>query len=399
MNITLSHRTKSLKPSPTMSVSTLAKQMKSEGIDVINFGVGEPDFNTPEYIRQAAKTAIDENFTRYTAAAGIIELRRVIADKLLRDNHLAYQPDEIIVSPGAKYAIINILMAICDPRDEVLIPSPYWVSYPPQVELVDSIPVLIPTDESSSFKITAEQLEDVVRRLSNPKAIILNSPNNPTGSIYSKPELERIAEVCLKHNLIIISDEVYEKLIYDGEIHHSIASVSEDVKALTVVINGVSKAYAMTGWRLGYAAGPASIIKGALRIQEHTVSCVNSITQKAAVKALSADDGSMESMRQEFERRRNYLISELNKIDHISCIMPKGAFYAFPNISYYLKRNHLGICNSVDFCEYLLRKFHIAIVPGAGFGADNYVRFSYANSMENIIEGVKRFVNGLKSLT
>ncbi len=399
MNFQLSHRAKAIKSSPTLTVSTLAKKMKSEGIDVINFGVGEPDFNTPDYIKEAGKKAIDDNFTRYTDSSGIIELRKAIAAKFKKDNNLDYNPEEILVSPGAKASLINILLAVCDLRDEVIIPSPYWVSYTSQVNMVDALPILLETGPANNFKIKARQLEEVILNLSNPKALIINSPNNPTGSVYTRKELQKIAEVCLKYNILIISDEIYEKLIYDGLEHVSIASISKEVKESTIVINGVSKAYAMTGWRLGYAAGLRQIIKSAGRIQSHTTSCVNSMTQKAALVALTENDGSIEKMRKEFEKRRNFLVSEFNKIDNIKCNTPKGAFYAMPNISYYLHYNTKKIKNSIDFCEYLLKENHIAIVPGSAFGADNYVRFSYANSMENIKEGLKRFETGLKSLS
>ncbi|MCK4359865.1 MAG: pyridoxal phosphate-dependent aminotransferase [Candidatus Cloacimonetes bacterium] len=398
MSIKISHRAKAIKPSPTLTVSSLAKKMQADGIDVINFGVGEPDFNTPDYIKEAAKKAIDNNFTKYTASAGILELREAISLKFKRDNNLNYRPEDILVSPGAKASVINILMAVCDPRDEVLIPCPYWVSYTSQVEMVDAIPILLPTNMSSNFKINAKQLEEAILSLSNPKALILNSPNNPTGAVYNKKDLEKIAEVCVKHNILIISDEIYEKIIYDGEQHISIASISNKVCEITVVINGVSKAYAMTGWRLGYAAGPAEIIQRATPIQGHTTSCVNSMTQKAVVTALSEDDGSIEMMRKIFEKRRNFLVKELNKINNVKCSLPKGAFYAFPNISYYL-HNNKNIKNSVELCQYLLKDYQVALVPGSAFGADSCVRFSYANSMENIKEGVKRFAGGLKNLT
>ncbi|MCK5051501.1 MAG: pyridoxal phosphate-dependent aminotransferase [Candidatus Cloacimonetes bacterium] len=395
MAIQISHRAKAIKPSPTLTVSALAKQMKADGIDVINFGVGEPDFNTPDYIKNEAHKAIDENFTRYTASAGIIELREAIAAKLKRDNNLDCNPNDILVSPGAKASIFFLLMTICDPRDEVLIPSPYWVSYTSQVEMVDAFPILLPTRAASNFKISAEQLEEALESLSNPKALILNSPNNPTGSVYNRKELEKIAAVCIKHNIMIISDEIYEKLIYDGKKHFSIASISDEVREHTVLINGVSKAYAMTGWRLGYAAGPADIIKRAARIQGHTTSCVNSITQKAAIVALNECDGSVAEMREEFQKRRNFLVDELNKIPNLKCRLPRGAFYAMPNISYYIHNNKLGIKNCVEMCEYILREYKVAIVPGSAFGADKYVRFSYATSMENIEEGLKRFKKGL----
>jgi len=398
MSILLSHRARAIKPSPTLTVSALAKKMKAEGHDVINFGVGEPDFNTPDYIKDAAKKALDENFTRYTAAAGILELREVIVEKFKKDNGLEYTADQIFVSPGAKASIIHVLLAICDPRDEVLIPSPYWVSYTSQVEMVDGHPILLPTNMSTNFKITARQLDDALNSLSNPKALILNSPNNPTGSVYSEDELLGIAEVCVKHNIFIISDEIYEKLIYDGEEHVSIASLSPEAKELTIVINGVSKAYAMTGWRLGYAAGPTEVIKYASRIQSHTTSNVNSMTQKAAIVALTENDGSIEKMRQQFEKRRNFLVKELNSIPNVRCTLPKGAFYAMPDISYYLQNNNKNISSSADLCTYILKNYFVAIVPGSAFGANNYVRFSYANSMDNIEKGLQRFAEGLKNI-
>ncbi|MDA3814260.1 MAG: pyridoxal phosphate-dependent aminotransferase [Candidatus Cloacimonetes bacterium] len=395
MAIQISHRAKAIKPSPTLTVSNLAKQMKAEGIDVINFGVGEPDFNTPNYIKAAAIKAINDNFTRYTESSGIIELRKAISAKLKRDNGLDCDPNDILVSPGAKASITAILLTICDPRDEILIPSPYWVSYTSLVEMVDAFPILLPTRAASNFKISAEQLDEALKSLSNPKALILNSPNNPTGSIYKRKELEQIAEVCLKYDIMIISDEIYEKLIYDGQEHMSIASISDEVRERTIVINGVSKAYAMTGWRLGYAAGSTEIIKRAARIQSHTTSCVNSITQKAAVVALNECDDSIAKMRDEFQKRRNFLVDELNKIPNVKCRLPRGAFYAMPNIAYYLHNNQLGIKNCVKICEYLLQEYKVAIVPGSAFGADKYVRFSYATSMENIKEGLKRFKKGL----
>ncbi len=379
-----------------MAVSALAKKMAAEGLSIINFGVGEPDFDTPEYIKQAARLAIDENFTRYTVSAGILELRQAIAAKLKRDNGLDYQPADILVTPGGKPAIVDVLMTICDPGDEVLIPAPYWVSYPAQVELCDGKPVILPTDETTDFKITAEQLEKTLARLTKPKVLILNTPNNPTGAVYSHEELLAIGKVCLEYDLLIISDEIYEKLVY-GEIrHYSIAALSDELKASTVVINGVSKAYAMTGWRLGYAAGPAEIIKKATAVQEATVSCVNSITQKAAVAALNADDTTIEVMRNEFGKRRDYLVAELKRIPRLACPVPEGAFYVFPNVSAYYSKN--GIGNSIELCEYLLKDFHVALVPGSAFGRDECVRFSYAASLETIAEGARRFKAGLENL-
>ena len=395
MTIQISKRAWEIKPSPTLTVSALAKQMKSEGVDIINFGVGEPDFNTPEYIKEEAKKAIDENFTRYTNTSGIIELRNAISNKLKRDNDLNCTPDDILVSPGAKASIVFVLMTVCNSLDEVLIPSPYWVSYTSQVEIVGAVPIMLPTNISSNFKITAKQLEKAILSLNRPKVLILNSPNNPTGSVYCKKELEEIAEICLKYNILIISDEIYEKFIYDDVEHVSIASLSPDVREHTVLINGVSKAYAMTGWRLGYAAGPTDIIKSASRIQSHTTSCVNSITQKASVIALNKCEESIAIMREEFRKRRNFLVKELRNIPNVKCNMPQGAFYAMPSISYYLQNSKNGISNSIELCEYLLKKHKVAIVPGSAFGVEEFVRFSYATDMKNIEEGLKRFKKGL----
>ena len=398
MKVKIANRAKALRPSPTLAVSAKATQMKSEGIDVINLGVGEPDFNTPDYIKDAGKKAIDDNFTRYTAAAGILPLREAICEKLRKDNDLEYDPQQILVSPGAKASIINVLLTICNPRDQVFVPQPYWVSYTSQVEMVDGFPVLLATDESTHFKINAAQLEEAIKHNSTPKALILNSPNNPTGCVYTKKELEEIGEVCLKHGLLVISDEIYEKLIYDDLEHVSMASISPELKDSTILVNGVSKAYAMTGWRLGYAAGNKEILKTAARIQGHTTSNVCSITQKAALAALTIEDDSVEKMRQEFEKRRNWLVEELNKIPHVSCFKPKGAFYAMPNVSFYMENNTKGIKDSVELCTYLLEKYHIALVPGSAFGVDGFVRFSYATSMKNIESGVTRLSEGLASL-
>lgn len=399
MAIKISNRVKLVKPSPTLTLSAKAKEMKAAGIDVVNFGVGEPDFNTPEYIKASAHAAIDANFTRYTATAGILELRQAICDKLLRDNGLAYEPKQILVSPGAKASILNILIAVCDSQDQVLMPSPYWVSYPYQAMLANAEPVCIPTLEADDYKITAASLQETIAANPCAKALLFNSPNNPTGALYSKGELESIAEICLRHNILVVSDEIYERLVYDGLKHVSIASLSPEMKEHTVVINGVSKAYAMTGWRLGYAAGPAHIISAAGRVQEHSTSCVNSITQKACVAALTQEDDSIEKMRAEFETRRNYLYEELNKLPHISCFKPQGAFYIMPNIGWYLQNNTQGISSSDKFCEVLLEKHHVALVSGESFGIDSNVRFSYANSMENLQKGVTRFANFLRELS
>jgi len=394
----LSHRARCMQPSPTLKVSALAKKMMKEGIEVINFGVGEPDFNTPEYIKRSAKQAIDDNFTRYTPSAGIPELKQAIINKFKRDNGLEYTPANILVSPGAKASLINVLMAVCDPRDEVVIPTPSWVSYESQVWLCDAHPELLAATMANDFKITAEQLSAKVKTLSNPKVLILNSPNNPTGMVYTREELQAIGEVCLANDILILSDEIYEKLIYDGRQHVSIASISKELQDITVVVNGVSKAYAMTGWRLGYMAGPEAIVRKASEIQSHTTSCVNSITQKACVTALDEDDGSVEQMRQEFSIRRDFMCSGLNEIAHVDCVRPQGAFYIMPDVSWYLENNVHGITNSEELCQYLLNNYHLALVPGSAFRAEGFVRFSYANSLDNIRKGIDWFNQGLQSL-
>ncbi|HOD18221.1 MAG TPA: pyridoxal phosphate-dependent aminotransferase [Candidatus Cloacimonadota bacterium] len=398
MAIKLSNRIQLIKPSPTLTISNKASEMQAAGLDVVNFGVGEPDFNTPEYIKRAAHKAIDDNFTKYTANAGILELRQAICQKLERDQGLKYDPKQILVSPGAKASILDVLMAVCDTHDQVIIPVPYWVSYPYQVMLAEADPVYLTTFQEDGFRIKADALEKVIKENPTAKVLILNSPSNPTGTVYTKKELEEIAEVCLKHNLLVISDEIYERLVYEDSKHYSIASVSRDMQEQTVVVNGVSKAYAMTGWRLGYAAGPANIISYAGRVQEHATSCVNSITQKACVTALTEEDNSIEEMRLEFDKRRNFLYTELVKNPHLSCFKPEGAFYIFPNISWYIKNNALGIKNTDQFCEKLLEQYQVALVSGSSFGIEGFVRFSYANSMENLTKGAQRFAAFLNEL-
>lgn len=398
MAVKLSNRIRLIQPSPTIGIATKAKEMQAQGINVINFGVGEPDFNTPDYIKESGKKAIDANFTRYTANAGIPELRQAICQKLQVDNKLIYQPNNILVSPGAKASILNLLIALCDVGDQVIIPVPYWVSYPAQVELANGEPLFLQTKEEDDFKIEPAKLENLIKTNPNAKVMILNSPSNPTGSVYNYSELEIIARICLDHNIFVISDEIYEKLIYDEETHHSIANVSKEMQEMTAVVNGVSKAYAMTGWRLGYAAGPVPVISAAGRVQEHATSCVNSITQKAVLTALTEDDGSVELMRQEFSKRRVYLRGELCKIPHITCTNPKGAFYLMPNVSWYLQNNVMRIHNTDELSTFMLEEFHVALVAGSSFGDDRFIRFSYANSMENLQEGAKRFAAGLQSL-
>lgn len=394
----IAERAKKVKPSPTLAVDSKAKELKAKGFDVVNFGVGEPDFDTPEHVKEAAIKAIRDGFTKYTPVGGIDELKEAIIEKLEKDNGLKYGKENILVSCGAKHSLYNIAQALFGPGDEVIIPAPYWVSYPDQVLINDAQPVIVETYEEDSFMLQPEALESKITQRT--KALILNSPSNPTGFIYNKKILEKIGEIALKHNIYIISDEIYEKLIYEGEKHLSIASLDEEIKEKTIVVNGLSKSHAMTGWRIGYAAGPAEIIKTMTKIQSQSTSNPTSIAQKAAVAALTGSQDCVEKMRQEFEKRRNYLVEGLNSIGGISCKMPKGAFYAFPNISKVLgkKASNNQINSSMDLSIYLLEQAKVALVPGSAFGAEGYVRISYATSMENLSKGIERIRKALEEL-
>lgn len=386
----LSQRARKIKPSPTLAIDSKAKSMKAAGVDIISFGVGEPDFDTPDNIKEAAIKAIKDGFTKYTAVGGIDPLKDAIIAKLRNDNGLAYTRDEIIVSCGAKHSLYNIAQALYGPGDEVIIPSPFWVSYPDQVILNDATPVFVKTFENDSFMLRREALEACITPKT--KALILNSPSNPTGMVYSKKALEEIAELAVKHNFYIVTDEIYEKLVYDGTEHISIASLSAEVKAKCVVVNGLSKSHAMTGWRIGYAAGPSDVIKAMTNIQSQSTSNPTSIAQKAAVEALTGPQDFIEKMRTEFDGRRKYLVDELNRIDGMSCRMPAGAFYAFPNTSklYGKKAGSRPISSSADIALYLLEEANVALVHGSAFGDDDYIRLSYATSLDDIKRGVVR---------
>lgn len=395
----LSKKAGNISPSITLEITAKANELKSQGIDVVSFGAGEPDFNTPENIIEAAIKAMKDGKTKYTPAGGILQLKETICNKFKNDNNLEYKPSQIIVSTGAKQSLANTFMAILNPGDEVLIPVPYWVSYPELVKLADGVPVFVNTDEKDNYKYTIESLNSALT--SKTKAILLNSPNNPTGTIYNKEELVEIAEFAKENDLIIISDEIYEKLIYDGNEHISIASLSQDAYERTIVINGVSKTYAMTGWRLGYAAASEQIVKHMTSIQSHMTSNVNTITQYASIEALNGPIEDLKNMVKEFESRRNFMIEKLNSIDGISIIKPNGAFYIMVNISEYLNTslNGIKISNSLDFAKVLLEEEKVAVIPGSGFGLDNYVRLSYATSKEIIGKGIERissFLNKLK---
>ncbi len=394
----ISERANRVKPSPTLTMDTKAKEMKAAGIDVISFGVGEPDFDTPGHIKEAAVRALREGKTKYTAAAGIPELKEAIAAKLLRDNGLTYKPTEIIVSCGAKHSLYNIFQAILSPGDEVIIPAPYWVSYPAQVLLNDGVPVIADTREEDGFNLDPSDLGSLITERT--RAIILNYPSNPTGLAYDRKTLEAVGELAVKHNLHIVSDEVYEKLLYDGAEHISIASISEEIKKRTLLVNGISKSHAMTGWRIGYTAGPEDIIKAMTKIQGQSTSNPNSIAQWAAVEALNGPEDFLEPMLREFDRRRKYLVTELNATEGITCMMPRGAFYAFPNVSGILGRKGPDgeIKDSSDLAMYLLEEARVALVPGSAFGKEGFLRISYATSMENIEEGIRRIRGALERL-
>ena len=392
----ISKRASSIKPSPTLAISAKAKKLRSEGVDIINFGIGEPDFDTPQNIKEAAIEAINNGFTKYCPVPGTPELKKAIISKLKNENNLEYLTEEIIVSCGAKHSLYNIFQAVFDPGDEVIIPSPYWVSYPDMAILAGALPVIVSTDDKTNFKITAKQIEHVITPKT--KALVLNSHSNPTGNTYTLDELKEIADVCLEHNLLIISDEIYEKLVYDNFKFYSIAQVSKEVQKQTLVVNGVSKAFAMTGWRIGYCAGPKEIISAMTKIQSQSTSNPTSISLKATTEALNGPKEEMEKMRQEFEKRRNYIVDKLNSINGIKCVKPNGAFYVFPNISKLLGKKYGNkiINTDIELCEYLLDNAKIAVVPGSAFGLPGYIRLSYATSMENIIKGIDRLAKAVQ---
>jgi aspartate aminotransferase len=373
--------------------------MKAQGYDVVDFGVGEPDFDTPDNVKEAAIKAIRSGFTKYTPASGTDELKEAVLEKLRKDNGLEYERSQIIISCGAKHSLYNIAEALFDPRDEVIIPSPYWVSYPDQVLLNDAKPVIVKTTEKEGFKLSAKKLEKAITKKT--KALILNSPSNPTGLAYDAKTLEEIAEIAVKRKIYVISDEIYEKLIYDGFRHVSIASLGPEIKNMTIVVNGVSKSHAMTGWRIGYAAGPKDVITAMANIQSQSTSNPASISQKAAVEALRGPQDFIGTMNVEFDKRRRYMVDRLNKMNGVSCLMPVGAFYAFPKISSSFGRrttNGKTIKNSADLAVYLLEDAKVALVSGDAFGAKDYMRLSYATSMETIVKGMDRIEEALHRL-
>ena len=394
----LSRKAQRIEPSLTLAITAKAKEMKEKGIDVISFSAGEPDFNTPKNIINAAIKAMEDGNTKYTSVNGILQLREAICKKFKDDNGLEYNPSQIVVSTGAKQSLANTFLAILNPGDEVIVSTPYWVSYPELIKLADGKPVFVEGDEKSNYKFTKENLEKAVT--AKTKAIVLNTPNNPTGTIYNKEELEVIADFAKKYNIIIISDEMYEKLIYDNENHISIASLSKDAYERTIVINGLSKSYAMTGWRIGYCAASEKIAKLMISIQSHVTSNVCSITQYAALEALNGPQNEITKMINEFEKRRNYMINRIESIDNLSIVKPKGAFYIMINIENCLGKEINGkiLNDSMEFCASLLENEKLAVIPGKAFGLNNYIRVSYATSMEAIKEGLNRIESFIKKL-
>jgi len=394
----LSRRALNIKPSPTLAVDAKAKALKAQGVDVVGFGAGEPDFDTPDNIKEAGIKAIQSGFTKYCPVAGTPELKKAIIDRIKADYGVEYKQEEIIVSCGAKHSLYNIAQALFEKGDEVLIPSPYWVSYPDIVMLAGAKPKFIKTTASSGFKIKPEQLEKAITKRT--KALILNSPSNPTGATYTEEELRPIAEIIVKADIWVIADEIYDKLVYDNFKYKSFPSFGEEVKKRTLLVNGVSKAYAMTGWRIGYTAGDAKVIKAMADIQSQSTSNPTSIALKAATEAFAGPQDSIQRMLKEFDERRRYMVKTLNSIKGISCLMPQGAFYVFPKVSRLYGKSYNGkeIKNSFDFAEFLLDAVKVAVVPGAPFGDDRYIRLSYATSMENIKKGLERIKEAVEKL-
>lgn len=394
----IAERINQIGTSPTLKIAAKAKAMQKEGIDVIDLSVGEPDFPTPENAKRAGKSAIDANYTKYTATEGISELKEAILNRLKDDHRLEYTSQQIIVSNGAKHSIYNAIMSMVNEGEELIIPSPFWVSYPEMVKLAKGKPVIVQTKEENGFRITPEQLRSHIS--ASTKCVILNNPCNPTGAGYAREELEALAEVILEENIYCISDEIYEKLVYDDFRFHSLPTLGQEIKNKTVLINGVSKAYSMTGWRIGYAAGPHEIIEGMAKVQSHTTSNPSSISQYAALEALKGPQYEVSRMLAEFQKRRNYVINKLQTIAGVSCVNPRGAFYVFPNVSSYYEKEFDGvpIRNSYGMAYYLLKYVNVAIVPGDSFGADDFIRISYATSMQNLEKGISRIIEALGKL-
>ena len=391
-------RIRQIPPSATLALNAKANQLKAQGVDIVNFGVGEPDFDTPANIREAAIRAINEGFTRYTPVGGIPDLKEAIIDKFQGDYGLTYKPGEILVSCGGKHGLYNLFQIMFEPGDEVIIPAPFWVSYVPMAMLAEAVPVIVPTREANGFKLTAAELK--ARLTPKTKALVLNSPSNPTGGVYTKKELEALGQVVLEHGLFVISDDIYDKILFDGARFVNIAMLDPELKARTFILNGVSKTYAMTGWRIGYLAGPAAGIAAATNLQSQSTSNATSISQKAAVEALRGPQDTVAAMVAEFAWRRDDILKRTLDIPGVTCTKPGGAFYLFPNFSAYFGRLKPapGQSHSQALADYLLTEARLAAVPGNEFGEDNCLRFSYATSRERIATGLSRIKEALQKL-
>ena len=394
----LSKRVHQLAPSPTLALTAKAMSMRSQGLDVISFGAGEPDFDTPDHIKQAAIQAIESGFTKYTPVGGIDELKDAIIEKFQNENGISYNRSEILVSCGGKHAIYNLAQALFQPGDEVIIPAPFWVSYPPIVELAGATPVILETSERDGFKISSERLREVIT--SQTKALILNSPCNPTGAAYDREELTNLAEVILQEGIYVVSDEIYEKIVFDGFRFTSMASLSSDLKNQTVIVHGMSKTYSMTGWRIGFTAGPSDLIKAMTNVQSQSTSNPTSIAQKAAITALAGPLQAVVDMVKVFRNRRNLIVDRVNAIKAVSCLKPQGAFYVFPDLSQFFGRSWEGkrLTGSLDLADYFLTTSHVAMVPGVSFGGEGHMRLSFATSTENIQRGLDRIEESLDQL-
>lgn len=398
MSLELSKKAQAVKPSSTLAITAKAKELKAQGIDVVGFGAGEPDFNTPDNINQAAIKAINDGFTKYTPASGIDELKEAICKKFERFNHLKYEKNQIVISNGGKHSLTNIFTAILNPEDEVIIPAPFWLSYPEIVKLAGGVPVIVNTTKEQSYKITAKQLEAACT--DKTKALVLNTPNNPTGMLYTEEELRAIADVIVKKDIYVVADEMYENLVYDGQEHVSIASFNDEIYKRTITCSGVAKSYAMTGWRIGYTGSSAEIAKLMGSVQSHQTSNPNSIAQKATVEALNGPQDTVAAMNKEFDKRRKYMYKRIADMSLISCVEPKGAFYVFVDISKALEKSYKGekIETASKFASILIEEYNVAVVPCADFGFPDHIRLSYAISLEQIEKGLDRIETFLKTL-
>lgn len=398
MSLTLSRKAMAVKPSSTLAITAKAKEMKANGIDVVGFGAGEPDFNTPDNINDAAITAINEGFTKYTPASGIIELKKAICEKFEKFNGISYKPEQIVISNGGKHCLTNIFEAILNPGDEVIVPAPYWLSYPEIVKLADGVPVFIRGEKQAGYKVSAEQIKSAIT--SNTKALVLNTPSNPTGMIYTKEELEEIAKVVVEADIYVIADEMYENLLYNGAEHVSIASLGEEIYKRTITCSGVAKGYAMTGWRIGYIGASEEVAKVMGSLQSHQTSNPNSIAQKAALEAISGPQDAVEEMRQEFDKRRKYMYDRFCNMPYVSTLEPQGAFYVFVDVSEVCEKEYKGkkIGSAAGLADILINDYSVAVIPCADFGFDDHIRLSYATSLELIEKGLNRIEELLKSL-